>query len=140
MDNRHFTVDAHIHYALPFKPEEIVKTMDDTGTDMGNLVVVPHRQRLSSVPDALMAKDMYKERLYVFANLEVSVHYRYKDRVGIKMAEYAKAMLDCGCDGIKIIEGKPAMRKMMPVHDWDAPVWDAFFVWREENRCLSCGM
>ena len=134
MDNRHFTVDAHIHYALPFRPEELVKIMDDTGTDMGNLVVVPHRQRLSSVPDALMAKDMYKERFYVFASLDVSVYYRYRDKVGTKMAEYAEAMLGCGCDGIKIIEGKPAMRKMMPVPDWDAPVWDAFFAWCEEKQ------
>ena len=40
------------------------------------------------------------------------------------MAGIFPPMLDCGCDGIKIIEGKPAMRKMLPVPDWDSKVWD----------------
>ena len=126
-------IDAHIHYALPFSGEELTKIMDATGTDMANLVVVPHRQRLTSVPDALMVKDMYPGKMYVFSSLDVSVFYRYKNKVGRMMSLYAMEMLKCGCDGIKIIEGKPNMRKLIPVPDWNKRVWDPFFDYCEKH-------
>ena len=134
MDSRPEVIDAHIHYALPADPAELIRIMDSTGTDEANLVIVPHRQRLSSVPDALMAKAMYPGRFYVFSSLDVSVLFRFRNKVGKRMAEYSRRMLDCGCDGIKIIEGKPAMRKMLPVPDWDSKVWDPFFDWCEKER------
>ena len=49
-------IDCHVHYALPLAPETLVDFMDRTDTHMANLVLVPHTQRLSCVPDALMAK------------------------------------------------------------------------------------
>ena len=126
-------LDAHIHYSLKYPPEELVRTMDDTCTEAANLVIVPDRRSLSSVPDALMVKDMYPGRFYVFSSLDVSVYYRYGGRVGEKMTAYAKDMLACGCDGIKIIEGKPNMRKLLPVPDWDSPEWEPFFKWCENE-------
>ena len=126
-------IDAHIHYALPFTGEELTGIMDATGTDMANLVVVPHRQRLSSVPDALMVKDMFPGRFYVFASLDVSTVYRFRGKVGEKMTGYVSDMLKCGCDGVKIIEGKPGMRKLIPVPDWDLPEWDPFFDYLEKQ-------
>lgn len=48
-------IDAHIHYALPLEPETLISFMDKNGIDMANLVLVPSRSRLTSVPDALMA-------------------------------------------------------------------------------------
>lgn len=65
-------IDCHIHYALPIDPEALIAIMDESGTDMGALVLVPHRQRLSSAPDALMAKAMYPQRLYLFSGLDTS--------------------------------------------------------------------
>ena len=126
-------LDAHIHYSLKYPVDELLKTMEATDTDMANLAVVPSRRALSSVPDALMVKAMNPGRFYVFASLDVSVFFRYKGRVGEKMRDYAKDMLRCGCDGIKIIEGKPNMRKLLPVPDWDEPQWEPFFQWCEEE-------
>ncbi len=134
MSGTNGALDAHIHYSLRFPPEELVRTMDDTGTAMANLVVVPSRTALSSVPDALAVKDMYPDRFFVFASLDVSCYYRFRGRVGEKMRDYAQEMLRAGADGIKIIEGKPAMRKMLPVPDWDSPEWEPFFSWAEETQ------
>lgn len=127
-------LDAHIHYALPTPAESLVEVMDATGTDVANLVIVPNRQRVSSVPDALMAKAKYPDRFYVFASLDVSAYFRAGKKLGKEMAKYARQMLRCGCDGIKIIEGKPNMRKDLPVPDFDAPVWDPFFAWAEAEQ------
>ncbi|MCK7495462.1 MAG: amidohydrolase family protein [Comamonadaceae bacterium] len=63
MKDRNYTrVDCHIHYSLPIDPQELVDVLDHTDTDIANLVIVPHRQRISSVPDAMMVKHMYPER------------------------------------------------------------------------------
>lgn len=127
-------VDAHIHYSLRYRPEELIRTMDATGTGAACLVLVPSRGALSSVPDALMVKDMYPGRFYVFSSLDVSVYFRFAGQIGLKMRQYAEDMLRCGCDGIKIIEGKPGMRKELPVPDWDSEEWEPFFSWLEERQ------
>ena len=60
-------IDCHVHYALPLEAETLVSFMDETDTHMANLVLVPHTQRLSTLPDAMMAKYRYPDRFYVFA-------------------------------------------------------------------------
>ena len=127
-------LDAHIHYALPTPAKELIEIMDATGTDIANLVIVPNRQRVSSVPDALMAKAMYPDRFYVFASLDVSAYFRAAKHVGKAMKQYAQQMMRCGCDGIKIIEGKPNMRRDLPVPDFDDPQWELFFAWAESEQ------
>lgn len=130
----HKIIDSHIHYALPIEPEELLAVMDASNTDMANLVIVPHRCRVSSVPDALMVKAMYPERFYVFGSLDVSAYFRYKKTLGKYLVKYASEMLRCGCDGIKIIESKPQIRKMLPIPDFDAPCWEPFFAWAEKEQ------
>ena len=127
-------IDCHVHYALPLAPETLIEFMDQTDTHMANLVLVPHTQRLSCVPDALMAKVKYPDRFYVFASLDASVYFRHPKTLGKHMAKYARQMLRCGCDGIKLIEGKPNMRKMMPIPDFDLPSWEPFWAWAEADQ------
>ena len=134
MYNEMRVLDCHIHYALPTAADSLVEIMDATGTDMANLVIVPNRQRVSSVPDALRVKAQYPDRFFVFASLDVSAYFRAAGKVGKAMQKYAQQMLKCGCDGIKIIEGKPNMRRDLPVPDFDDPQWEPFFAWAEAEQ------
>ena len=127
-------IDAHIHYALPLTPETLIGFMDKTGIDMANLVMVPHTQRLSCVPEALMAKYRYPDRFYVFTSLDASEYFLHPKSLGKHMAAHAKRMLKCGCDGVKIIEGKPNMRRMMPIPDFDLPCWEPFWAYAEKEQ------
>lgn len=127
-------IDCHIHYAHPLAPETLIRFMDETDTHMANLVLVPHTQRLSAVPEAMMAKWKHPDRFYVFASLDASEYFRHPKTLGKYMAAHAKRMLRCGCDGIKIIEGKPNMRKMMPIPDFDLPCWEPFWAYAEEAQ------
>ena len=126
-------IDAHIHYALPLKPETLVAFLDETGTDMANLVLVPDRKRLTAVPDALMAKAKYPDRFYVFTSMDVSEYYRHGKQVGKYMARFVDSMRRCGCDGLKIIEGKPSMRKFMAIPDFDLPCWEPLWDYAEKT-------
>lgn len=127
-------IDCHVHYALPLAPETLVSFMDETNTAMANLVLVPHTQRLSALPDAMMAKYRYPDRFYVFASLDPSVYYRHPKTLGKYMAAHAKRMRRCGCDGIKIIEGKPNMRRILPIPHFDLPCWEPFWAYAEAEQ------
>lgn len=127
-------IDAHIHYALPLEPEVLVDFMDKTGTHMANLVLVPSMSRLSCAPDALMAKYKYPDRFYVFSSLDVSGYFMAGKNLGKHMAKHIKNMRKCGCDGVKIIEGKPSMRKILPVPDFDELCWEPFWAYMESEQ------
>lgn len=128
-------IDAHVHYALPLAPETLIALMDKTGTDIANLVLVPDRRRLTNVPDALMAKARYPERFYVFTSFDVSEYYRHGKHIGKYMARFVENMRRCGCDGLKIIEGKPSMRKFMAaIPDFDLPCWEPLWEYAEKTR------
>lgn len=127
-------IDAHVHYALPLEPETLIDFMDRTDTHMANLVLVPDTRRLTAIPDALMAKYKYPHRFYVFTSLDPSLYFRAPKTLGREMAKHVKRMLRCGCDGVKLIEGKPSMRKMMPIPDFDKECWEPFWSYMEENR------
>lgn len=124
-------IDCHVHYALPLEADTLVSFMDQTDTHMANLVLVPHTGRLSTLPDAMMAKYRYPDRFYVFASLDASVYYMHPRTLGKHMAAHGKRMKACGCDGIKIIEGKPNMRRILPIPDFDKACWEPFWAWAE---------
>lgn len=128
-------IDSHIHYSLPLEPETLVSFMDKNGIDMANLVLVPHRKRLTSVPDALMAKAKYPERFFVFTSFDVSEYFRHGKEIGKYLVKFVDNMRRCGCDGLKIIEGKPSMRKIMgEIPGFDAPVWEPLWQYLEETQ------
>ena len=127
-------IDCHVHYALPLEPETLVSFMDETDTHMANLVLVPHTQRLSALPDAMMLKYRYPHRFYVFASLDASMYYQHPKTLGKYMAAHGRRMRRCGCDGLKIIEGKPNMRHILPIPDFDLPCWEPFWAWAETDQ------
>ena len=135
MPNIQKRIDAHIHYALPLKPETLISFMDRNGIDKANLVLVPHRQRLTSVPDALMAKAKYPDRFFVFTSFDVSEYFRHGKEIGKYLTKFVDEMRRCGCDGLKIIEGKPSMRKIMGgIPGFDAPCWEPLWQYLEETQ------
>ncbi|MHA1718831.1 MAG: amidohydrolase family protein [Promethearchaeota archaeon] len=132
MENESRILDCHIHYSLPISPQELFDVMKYTKTDIANLVIVPDKQRISAVPDALVVKYLNPKKIFVFASLDVSEYFIHNKSVGKHFVKYMKRMLRCGCDGVKMIEGKPDMRRMLPIPDFDLPVWEPFWSFAEE--------
>ena len=125
-------LDCHIHYSLPVKPQELFDIMEYTKTDMANLVIVPDQNRISSVPDALMVKYLNPTKIFVFGSLDVSQYFIHNKSVGKHFVKYVKRILQCGCDGIKMVEGKPDVRRTVPIPDFDLPAWEPFWSFVEE--------
>ncbi len=125
-------LDCHVHYSLPVKPAVLMDILSKTGTDVANLVLVPDRRKVSSVPDGLMIKHLYPKKLYVFGSLDVTQYFTHNKKVGNHFSKYVDRILKAGCDGIKMIEGKPDLRKTLPIPDFDSNSWDPFWKHAED--------
>ncbi len=124
-------LDCHIHFSLPVDPQDLFEIMDHTKTDKANLVIVPDKNRISSVPDAMMVKAL-NPNIYAFGCLDITQYFIHRKTVGKQFVKYVKNILKCGCDGIKMIEGKPDIRRMIPIPDFDLPAWEPFWAFAEE--------
>ncbi len=121
-------IDAHIHYGSPSFMPDLMMVVDELGVDKINIVCTPHQSRLSLVPDALHLKAHHPERIFVFGGLDISTLFIAPDQAGVIFADYVDTLSEMGCDGLKMIEGKPDMHKMLPLPPFDgdvyAPLWE----------------
>lgn len=119
--------DCHIHYPHPSQMPGLIQTCDELRIERLNIVCTPHRERLSLIPDALHLKAHYPERVYVFGGLDVSAYFRAPLEAGSLFADSLERLAAAGCDGIKMIEGKPDMRKLLPIPPFDSVILRPFW-------------
>ncbi len=127
-------LDCHIHFAHPDYMPGLLRVLDQHGVSKFNLVCTPHRARLSLVPDALYLKSHAPDRAYVFGGLDISPLFIAPDSCGALFAQDAERLMAMGCDGIKMIEGKPDMRRMLPIPDFDSPAYAPYWAAVEERQ------
>jgi predicted TIM-barrel fold metal-dependent hydrolase len=121
-------IDSHVHFGHPNFGASLMKILGELDTPRLNIVCTPHEARLSLVPDALHLKAHHPEQVYVFGGLDISPLFIAPREAGGLFADYAETLLALGCDGIKMIEGKPDTRKTLPIPPFDgevyAPYWE----------------
>ena len=127
-------LDCHIHYPDMHMKDSLMQTCDSLLIDRLNIVCTPDQKRFSLVPDALHLKAHYPERVFVFGGLDISAYLREPQKAGEMLAENVSFLSKMGCDGIKMIEGKPEMRKMLPIPDFDSPVMEPYWQAMEEQQ------
>jgi predicted TIM-barrel fold metal-dependent hydrolase len=121
-------IDSHVHYVHPSHMPGLIQIMDDLGIYRFNVVCTPHPSRLSLVPDALLLKAHYPDRVYVFGGLDVSPLLVSPHGAGESFADYVDTLMTLGCDGLKMHEGKAEVRKALGIPHFDgqiyAPYWE----------------
>ena len=126
--------DVHMHYSPQTGPEFLTDFLSRTDTDSVVIQAVSHSRCLSLVPGALVMKHMSGDRFFVFGSPDLSAYYLHPHDLGEYLVSYAQLLLSSGCDGIKLLEGKPQMRKTHPIPDFDSPVWEPFWAYLEANE------
>ncbi len=126
-------LDCHIHFGHPNYLAGLINILDEQAVGKFNIVCTPHRARLSLVPDALLVKSHHPGRAYVFGGLDISPLFMAPESCGALFAAYVDQLLDMGCDGIKMIEGKPEIRKMLPIPPFDSPAYEPYWAVLEER-------
>ncbi|MBG0787636.1 MAG: amidohydrolase family protein [Anaerolineaceae bacterium] len=120
-------IDGHIHYAFYGYQDSLMAILNDAGIEKFSVVCTPDMARLSLVPDAVLLKAAFPERVYLFGGMDISPLYVMPDQVGVAFADYVNTLRGLGADGIKMIEGKVQMRKLLPIPDFDAPVYEPYW-------------
>lgn len=128
-----YIIDEHLHISPEFNGDAIVRFMDRTRTDKAVLQSVYHTKYGPLSPLALDLKSRYPDRFFVFGAPDARLYFTHETDIGNAQLEFIVPLLDRGMDGIKLLEGKPHMRKAYPIPSFDSESWDPFFEYLETN-------
>ncbi len=134
MIDRFTVVDAHAHYAYPVTSDSLDRVLLRSGADEVCLAALPGCRFLDATPDLLCYKLLHPHQTFVFGCLDCTAYQKQFGDLGKRHVKRAKQLLLAGCDGIKLLEGKPTMRRDFSIPDFDAPQWEAFWAYAEQTR------
>lgn len=121
-------IDGHVHYGHYSFGVTLMPLLAEAGVNQLAVVSTPDEARLSLLPDALHLKGLYPNKVYVFGNLDISPLLLAPDIAGESFSHYVDLLLEMGTDGVKMIEGKPEIRRRIPIPNFDesvyAPYWE----------------
>lgn len=126
-------LDSHVHYSWPITADSLTETLDKTHTDKVCLAALPGQARLDPTLDILVYKHRHPETVFALGCLDCTA-YETLDDIGVYFVKHAKRILSMGCDGVKLLEGKPTMRRAFPIPDFDAESWEPFWAFCEEAQ------
>ncbi len=115
-------LDSHVHMGTVASEENMLAVRNATGIEKMGLVSIQNAASASGLAQSLYMKSRHPETFYVFAGLNHATKLTDGRVATPSLAEQADAFAAMGCDGIKMIEGKPTSRQRM-----DVPVTDAYF-------------
>ena len=125
-------IDSHIHYDISGDVYKIKRALEITNTNKCILQSCIHRQKINQNFDLFYAKLMLGDLVYLNGALDSSLYFeeeKLKD-----MPNYIERMINCGMDGIKLLEGKPTARKRFPIPDFDDLKYEPTFKYLEDNQ------
>ena len=115
-------IDCHVHMGGIETEEGMLAVCDAAGIDKVCLVSIQNQAAGSGLPQSLYMKAMHPGLFFVFAGLNHAEKLTEGKAKTPSLAEQADRFVEIGCDGIKMIEGKPTSRQQM-----DMPVTDPYF-------------
>jgi len=115
-------VDGHVHMGSMAEESSMLAIAQTTGIDAMALVSIQNPEAGTGLPQSLFMKARHPEQFYVFAGLNHAAKLSEGRVSTAGLAEQVDALAAMGCDGIKMIEGKPTSRQKM-----DIPVTDPYF-------------
>jgi len=114
-------LDGHVHMGGPEDEGAVLSLREATGIERMALVAIQNPEAGSGLGGALYVKARHPERFLVFAGLNHAQRLSEGKARTPSLARQAEAFVEMGCDGIKMIEGKPTSRQRM-----DVPVTDPY--------------
>ena len=115
-------IDCHVHMGSIADEESMLKIRETTGIEKMALVSIQNPMAGTGLPQSLYMKAQYPKLFFVFAGLN---HAQKLSDGRVKtpsLVQQVDGFVRMGCDGIKMIEGKPTSRQRM-----DIPVTDPYF-------------
>ena len=127
------TFDCHVHLESPAGIEDIVQLSRAAGIERINIACVPGspERSLNTTACAWLAKLRHPQTFTVFGGL---VYHVDGPPTADDLRRQAELLRAAGCEGVKMLEGKPSTRKRVPFR-LDDPLYDEYYAFM-----ASCGM
>ncbi len=103
-------IDCHVHLGDLASVDHMLEIREQVGFDRINLVCIVDPRRGSGHAQALVAKAKAPDGFYCFGGLDHAAAASGGKAQAPPLAEQVDRLLEAGCDGIKLIEGKPTSR------------------------------
>ncbi len=113
--------DSHVHFVHPERMDEILSLMEAVPCIRFNLVCIPNPDATTHNPAALYFKQHHPDRTYISGALDYTA-LADPDHAPDLLAAQIISLKAQGFDGLKLIEGKPQVRKLLP-YPLDGPLY-----------------
>lgn len=127
-------IDGHIHYAESLGSGKLDQLIEEYKIDGIALQCIPKDGKWAVENDALRYKEQSKIPVYVFGGIARDIFELPKEHLMFMLPEEISRLMELGCTGIKMLEGKPIVRKEWPIPNFDDMVWDPYFNKLEEEQ------
>jgi predicted TIM-barrel fold metal-dependent hydrolase len=121
-------VDGHIHFPHAGLMDDLGAAMDHMRVARANLVSIPDLQAINQNSALVYCKAHHPHRFYASGALDYVQGWADPARMPEVLASQVATLQAIGFDGLKIVEGKPMVRKMLGI-PFDGPeyaqVWAA---------------
>jgi hypothetical protein len=108
-------VDGHIHFPQPELMDDVLAVMEATGVIRANLVAVPDLQFVNQNAALIHFKAHHPGRVYICGALDHFQALADPPRASQNLADQVATLRTIGFDGLKLIEGKPMVRKLLDI-------------------------
>lgn len=126
-------IDSHVHFVHEDLMDEMLGLMDAVPSQQFNLVCVPNRDATTHNPAAIYFKQHYPQRVFTSGALEYRpVLDDMKHRPEL-LTRQVRSLQAQGFDGLKLIEGKPEVRKLLP-YPLDGSLYSELWAVVEEEQ------
>lgn len=126
-------IDSHIHFVHPERLDEMLALLAETRSIRANLVCIPNPDATTHNPAALYFKERYPDKVYISGALDYTPVLVSPSQAPGLLAGQIAALKTCGFDGLKLIEGKPQVRKLLP-YPLDGPLYAPMWAVVEEEQ------
>jgi predicted TIM-barrel fold metal-dependent hydrolase len=120
-------IDSHVHFIHPECKDEMLSLFDQFGYRAANLVCLPNLDGTTQNQIALNFKKEFPEKVFISGAIEYDKLLNQPDQFAEDLPRQVQELIKQGFDGMKMIEGKPSVRKLVNL-TLDDPVYDG--LWR----------
>jgi predicted TIM-barrel fold metal-dependent hydrolase len=107
-------IDGHVHFPHPQLTDDVLAVMETIGLARANLVSVPDLQSINQNPALICFKALHPDRVTICGALDYTQVFADPARAPETLAAQINTLKVIGFDGLKLVEGKPMVRKMLP--------------------------
>ncbi len=125
-------IDCHIHFAESLLTERLNHIVDNYNLEAIALQCIPKGGKVPVELDALRYQAQCKVPVFIFGGIDRTIFSYDKDKMAYALYSEIIRLMDMKCTGIKMLEGKPDVRKQHAIPDFDHDIWEPYWALAEQ--------